>query len=50
MKSNYSPFLVQKHCIALRLNLAIVDAIKKEPLLDKFRDKFNSLYLYLHDL
>lgn len=39
---------MQTHCIAHRLNLAIVDAIRKEPILDKFKDKFNSLYLYVH--
>ena len=29
IKSKYSPFLVQTHCIAHRLNLACADAIKK---------------------
>ena len=29
IKSKYAPFMVQTHCIAHRLNLAVVDAIKK---------------------
>ena len=44
MKSKFSPFSVQTHCIAHRLNLAVTDSIKKIEPLCKFRTNFNSLY------
>lgn len=47
MKSKHSPFSVQSHCIAHRLNLAITDSIKKLDTLKKFRDNFNSLYYFM---
>ncbi|XP_045212023.2 zinc finger protein 862-like [Mercenaria mercenaria] len=47
LKSKYSPFLIQTHCIAHRLNLAVSDSIKKDKVLEKFRDKFNSLYNFM---
>lgn len=47
MKSKYSPFSVQTHCIAHRLNLAVTDSIKKLDTLKKFQDNFNSLYHFM---
>ena len=41
LQSKHSPFCVQTHCIAHRLNLACTDTIKKEDFLVKFRDKFS---------
>ena len=47
MQSKHSPFTIQTHCIAHRLNLACTDSIKKEDFLVKFRDKFESLYHFM---
>ena len=47
LKSKHSPFMVQTHCLAHRLNLAVVDSIKKNDTLVKFREKFNSLYHFM---
>ena len=47
LKSKYSPFLIHTHCIAHRLNLAVTDSIKKSSDLVKFREKFNSLYIFM---
>lgn len=47
IQSKYSPFCVQSHCIAHRLNLACTDTIKKDDFLVKFRDKFNALYHFM---
>ena len=47
MKSKFSPFSVQTHCIAHRLNLAVTDSIKKIEPLCKFRTNFNSLYNFM---
>ena len=47
MKSKHSPFSIQTHCIAHRLNLACTDSIKKEDYLVTFRDKFDSLYHFM---
>lgn len=46
--SKYSPFCVQTHCIAHRINLACTDSIKKNDYMIKFRDKFSSLYLFIN--
>ena len=46
MKAKYSPFAVQVHCIAHRLNLACVDAMKRIEFMSKFRDKFTALYYF----
>jgi hypothetical protein len=37
MKAKFSPFSVQVHCIAHRLNLACVDSMKKNEFMSKFR-------------
>ena len=47
MQSKYSPYCVQTHCIAHRLNLACTDTIKKDDYMVKFRDKFNALYHFI---
>ena len=47
MKSKYSPYMVQTHCMAHRLNLAVTDSIKKNNDLRQFRDNFNSLYFFM---
>lgn len=47
LKSKFSPFLAQSHCIAHRLNLAITDSIKKNKILEIYKDKFNALYLFM---
>lgn len=47
MKSKYSPFMAQTHCIAHRLNLACVDSIKKNKTFQTFKDKFNALYIHI---
>lgn len=47
VKSKYAPYMTQTHCIAHRLNLAASDAIKKDKSLEKFRDKFNALYVFI---
>jgi hypothetical protein len=44
IKSRYSPFLVQTHCITHRLNLACADAIKNLTFLKILREKFGNLY------
>ena len=41
-----SPALVQIHCIAHRLNLACIDAMKDVPFLQSLKQHFNALYLY----
>ena len=40
IKSKFSPIVVQVHCIAHRLNLAVTDSIKNEQILEKFKEKF----------
>lgn len=40
------PGLVQVHCVAHRLNLSCVDALKEHPYLKQLRDKVNSLFSY----
>lgn len=47
MKSKHSPFVVQTHCIAHRLNLAVTDSIKKDSCLENFREKFASLFYFM---
>ena len=47
MQSKYSPFCIQTHCIAHRLNLACTDTIKKDEYMVKFRDKFDALYHFI---
>lgn len=47
IKAKYAPFAVQTHCIAHRLNLAVTDSIKKDKALEKFRNMFSSLYLFM---
>ena len=47
MQSKYSPYCIQTHCIAHRLNLACTDSIKKNEYMIKFRDKFNALYQFM---
>ncbi|XP_046561754.1 zinc finger protein 862-like [Haliotis rubra] len=47
MQAKYSPFCIQTHCVAHRLNLACIDSIKKIEFMVKFRDKFNSLYNFI---
>lgn len=47
MRSKYAPFLVQTHCLAHRLNLAVTDSIKKDKALVKFRDTFSCLYSFM---
>ena len=47
MQSKHSPFSIQTHCIAHRLNLACTDSIKKEDFLTTFRDKFDALYHFM---
>ena len=36
LKSKCMPFVVQTHCFAHRLNLAVMDSMKKEEVLKKF--------------
>ncbi|XP_052233429.1 zinc finger protein 862-like [Dreissena polymorpha] len=45
--SKYSPFCIQTHCMAHRLNLACTDSIKKNDFMIKFREKFSSLYSFI---
>lgn len=47
MKAKYSPFMIQSHCIAHRLNLACNDSIKKIKPLQVMREKFASLYFFM---
>ena len=47
LKSKFSPFSTQTHCIAHRLNLAVSDSIKKNELLKKMKDKFDGLYSFM---
>ena len=48
LQSQHSPFCVQTHCIAHRLNLACTCRYyKKEDFLVKFTDKFNALYYFI---
>ena len=47
VKAKYSPFAIQTHCFAHRLNLALVDSIKKIETLKTFRDKFGALYTFM---
>lgn len=46
-KSKYAPFVIQTHCVAHRLNLAITDSIKEIDQLKKFQEKFSNLYNYM---
>ena len=43
-----SPGLVHVHCVAHRLNLACVDAMKQEKYLELLKGNVNSLYSYFH--
>ena len=47
MQSKYSPFCIQTHCIAHRLNLACTVTIKKDEYMVKFKDKFDALYHFI---
>lgn len=47
IKSKYSPYCLQTHCVAHRLNLACVDSIKEKDFLVKFRDKFTNLFNFI---
>ena len=47
LKSKYSQFSTQTHCIAHRLNLAVSDSIKKNEVLKKLKDKFDNLYHFI---
>ena len=47
LKSKYAPFVIQTHCVAHRLNLAITDSIKEIEPLKKFQEKFSNLYNYM---
>ena len=40
LKSKFSPFSAQTHCIAHKLNLAVSDSIKKNELFKTMKDKF----------
>lgn len=40
------PGLVQVHCVAHRLNLCCIDALKQHPYLQLLREKVNSLFSY----
>ena len=46
LKSKATPFSLQSHCVAHRLNLAITDSIKNIKPLKKFSEKFGNLYNY----
>ena len=39
--------MLQTHCIAHRLNLAVTDSIKKDAVLEKFKVKFGELYHFM---
>lgn len=45
--SKYSPYCVQTHCMAHRVNLACTDSIKKNEYMIKFRDMFTALYNFV---
>ena len=47
LKSKYSQFSTQTHCIAQRLNLAVSDSIKINEVLKKLKDKFDNLYHFI---
>ena len=47
LKAKCSPFMVQSHCIAHRLNLAVTDSIKKDNTLEKCKLKFDTLYHFM---
>ena len=43
LRSKSMPFSVQIHCFAHRLNVAIMDSIKKDDTLKRFREMFEPL-------
>ena len=47
MNSKHAPYLMQTHCMAHQLNLAVSDSIKKDKTLENFREKFNALYVFM---
>ena len=47
VRSKLSPFVVATHCIAHRLNLAVTDSLKKDTTLERFREKFSALYVFM---
>lgn len=48
VKSKLAPYVIQSHCIAHKLNLAVSDSIKGSKLLIKFRNQFKKLYFHLN--
>jgi hypothetical protein len=45
---NNSPAMVHVHCVAHRLNLACIDAMKKVEYLGRLKENVNFLYSYFH--
>ena len=41
------PFVVQTYCFAHRLNLTVMDSIKMDEVLKKFREMFEGLYHWI---
>ena len=46
IKSKYSPFITQAHCVAHRLALACSDSVKSIPCFETFKSRFNTLYFH----
>ena len=46
IKSKYSSFVTQTHCVDHRLALACSDSVKKNTVLETFKSRFNTLYFH----